>query len=149
MHVTQGTYRVDPRELVVPALEALGPVPANARVAEMVPYERLLPLTSVMVTNRGWGGVLAALRHGVPLVVAPTDMDKPEIAARVAGAGVGVDLRTGTPSAARRPRRISSRSCWADRVRLVCAGAARRSRSPTRAGPPRACAGPRAARAGP
>ena len=51
-----------------------------------------------MVTNGGWGGVLAALHHGVPLVVAGGDLDKPEVAARVAWAGAGVNLRTGTPS---------------------------------------------------
>jgi UDP:flavonoid glycosyltransferase YjiC (YdhE family) len=42
--------------------------------------------------------VLAALAHGVPLVVAGGDIDKPEIAARVAWAGAGVNLRTGRPS---------------------------------------------------
>jgi len=116
VHVTQGTANVDPTDLVLPALEALaeedvlvvvglghrteplpGPLPANARVAPMVPYPALLPLTSVMVTNGGYGGVLQALRHDVPLVIAGGDLDKPEIAARVAWHGAGVNLRTGRP----------------------------------------------------
>lgn len=42
--------------------------------------------------------MLAALHHGVPLVIAGGDLDKPEVAARVAWAGAGVNLRTGTPS---------------------------------------------------
>lgn len=116
VHVTQGTANVDPHDLVLPALEALagedvlvvvglghrtaalpGPLPANARVATMVPYAALLPRTSVMVTNGGFGGVLQALRHDVPLVVAGGDLDKPEVAARVGWHGAGVNLRTGTP----------------------------------------------------
>jgi UDP:flavonoid glycosyltransferase YjiC (YdhE family) len=36
---------------------------------------------------------------GVPLVVAGNTEDKPEVAARVAWAGAGVNLKTGTPSA--------------------------------------------------
>jgi UDP:flavonoid glycosyltransferase YjiC (YdhE family) len=52
-----------------------------------------------MVTNGGWGGTLAALGHGIPLVIAGGDLDKPEVAARVAWAGAGVNLRTGTPRA--------------------------------------------------
>lgn len=116
VHVTQGTANVDPGDLVLPSLEALagedvlvvvglghrtaqlpGPLPPNARVAEMIPYGALLPRTAVMVTNGGYGGVLQALRHEVPLVVAGGDLDKPEIAARIGWHGAGVDLRTGTP----------------------------------------------------
>lgn len=37
------------------------------------------------------------LANGVPLVVAGSTEDKPEVAARVAWAGCGRDLRTGTP----------------------------------------------------
>ncbi|MBD8063262.1 glycosyltransferase [Oceanitalea stevensii] len=116
VHVTQGTANVDPRDLILPAVEALagrdvlvvvglghrtpplpGRLPANVRVAPMVPYPHLLPLTDVMVTNGGFGGVLQALRHGVPLVVACGDLDKPEIAARIGWHGAGVNLRTGRP----------------------------------------------------
>ncbi|WP_203581008.1 glycosyltransferase [Microbacterium hibisci] len=119
VHVTQGTQNIDPSDLIRPALEALAdrdvlvvvstgvrgrdglpfPVPANARVAGMVPYDALLPRVDVVITNGGWGGTLAALGHGIPLVIAGGDLDKPEIAARVAWIGAGVDLRTGTPTA--------------------------------------------------
>ncbi|MGY1750407.1 glycosyltransferase [Modestobacter sp. SYSU DS0511] len=118
VHVTQGTYDVDPADLLLPALAGLadadvlvaastGPaglpdaqVPANARQAPFLPYDRLLPRTSVVVTNGGWGGVLAALAAGVPLVVAGGTLDKPEIARRVAWSGAGIDLRTGRPRSA-------------------------------------------------
>lgn len=122
VHVTQGTLNTEPRELIRPSFAALGrqrvrliavtgrkgraelpfPAPPNARVADVLPYDGLLPHVDVMITNGGWGGVLAALAHGIPLIVAGGDVDKPEIAARVAWAGAGLDLRTGTPS----PRRI-------------------------------------------
>jgi UDP:flavonoid glycosyltransferase YjiC (YdhE family) len=54
----------------------------------------------VMITNGGWGGVLAGLAAGVPLIIAGGDLDKPEIATRVAYSGAGIDLRTGRPSRA-------------------------------------------------
>lgn len=120
VHVTQGTQNIDPSDLIRPALEALAerdvlvvvstgvrardelpfPVPANARVAGFLPYADLLPRVSVVITNGGWGGTLATLSHGIPLVIAGGDLDKPEVAARVAWAGAGVNLKTGTPSAA-------------------------------------------------
>lgn len=72
-------------------------VPANARVGGFAPFDLLLPHTDVLVTNGGYGGVLKALSHGVPMVVAGDTEDKPEIAARVAWSGAGVDLGTGHP----------------------------------------------------
>ncbi|MDQ0538446.1 UDP:flavonoid glycosyltransferase YjiC (YdhE family) [Curtobacterium flaccumfaciens] len=125
--VTQGTIdTVDLGRLLAPTLRALAdedvlvvattggrPVdqleralgtalPANARVATFLPYDQLLPRCSVVVTNGGFGGVQRALAHGVPLVVAGSTEDKPEVAARVAWAGCGRNLRSGTP----RPRAI-------------------------------------------
>jgi MGT family glycosyltransferase len=118
IHVSQGT--IDNRDfarLVRPTIEALagedvlvvvstggsatplGAVPANVRVAEYLPYDLFLPHVDVYVTNGGYGGVQHALSVGVPLVVAGDTEDKPEVAARVEWAGVGVNLRTGTPTA--------------------------------------------------
>ncbi|WP_158844972.1 glycosyltransferase [Streptomyces sp. NRRL WC-3742] len=93
--VVAATGRPDgPRELT----ELLGGrLPDNTLAAGYVPFERLLPLTDVLVSNGGYGGVQNALRHGVPLVVAGASEDKPEVAARVRWAGVGIDLRTGRP----------------------------------------------------
>jgi MGT family glycosyltransferase len=123
VHVTQGTFaNADPSALLVPTLQALadepvrvvattggrpvgpliellgGRLPANAEVAELVPYADLLPHTAVMVTNGGWGGVQQALTRGVPVVVAGASEEKPEVAARVAWSGAGIDLRTGRPT---------------------------------------------------
>ncbi|MEU6372093.1 glycosyltransferase [Streptomyces sp. NPDC046909] len=80
------------------AIQAAGPVPANARISGYVPFDALLPHASVLVTNGGYGGVHEALRHGVPLVVGGDGEDKPEVAARVKWSGAGVDLCTGDPS---------------------------------------------------
>lgn len=76
-----------------------GALPANGRVAPFLPYADLLPRTAVMVTNGGYGGVTQALRAGVPMVVGGATEEKPEVAARVAWSGTGINLRSGRPSA--------------------------------------------------
>ncbi|HEU4546452.1 MAG TPA: glycosyltransferase [Microlunatus sp.] len=118
VHVTQGTVaNRDYRQIIAPTLEALADddvlvvvstggrpldtlpsLPANARAAEYLPYDELLPLTDVYVTNSGYGGVQYALRYGVPVVATSGHEDKPEVAARVAWSGVGRRLNTETPS---------------------------------------------------
>jgi UDP:flavonoid glycosyltransferase YjiC (YdhE family) len=121
--VTQGTLaNEDLTELIVPAMRGLagmdvllivatarddGPddvrrlieaVPANARVEGYVPFDRLLPFASVLITNGGYGGVHTALHNAVPLVVAGDTEDKSDVCARVQWSGVGVDLGTGHPT---------------------------------------------------
>lgn len=118
VHVTQGTVdNTDLGRLVAPTMRGLAddpvmtlvstggsasraPLPAvtNARVATHLPYDRLLPRLAVMVTNGGMGGVQQALAAGVPLVVGGDTEDKPEVAARVAWSGTGIDLRTAQPT---------------------------------------------------
>ena len=116
--VTQGTLNIDARQLLRPALEALAdvdvtvlattggvplpfPAPENALVADFVPFERALGLASLVISNGGWGGTVETLAHGVPMVVAGGDRDKPEVAARVDHSGAGLSLHTGRPSAHR------------------------------------------------
>lgn len=117
IHVTQGTIdNTDPGRLILPTLHAMADmdvlvvattsgahvppqdVPPNARVTDFVPYEHLLPLVDVMVTNGGYGGTQRALAQGLAVIVAGDTEDKPEVAARVAWTGAGINLRTGTPS---------------------------------------------------
>lgn len=89
----------------------LGPLPSNVRAAEFLPYEQLFPRIDAFVTNGGYGGVHFALASGVPVVVAGAGEDKPEVAARVAWSGVGINLRTGRPRApmiAKAVRRVIS-----------------------------------------
>lgn len=113
--VTQGTVTTDSGDLIRPTLEALAnepvlvvavpvdglspaDIPANARAEKFVPFARLLPKVSALVTNGGYGGVQLALANGVPLVVAGTTEEKPEVAARVEWAGAGRRLKTKKPS---------------------------------------------------
>lgn len=70
----------------------LGPPVSNIRVESYVPQSDLLPKASVMVTLGGSGGVLAALKMGVPLVIVPTEWDRPENAQRVVEAGAGLRI---------------------------------------------------------
>jgi MGT family glycosyltransferase len=118
VHVTQGTIdNADLGRLVEPTIAALGAEdvivvattgrdtshlkvapPSNTFVAEYIPHDLLLPKVDVMVTNGGYGAVQRALSMGVPLVVAGNTEDKPEVAARVAWTGAGINLRTGTPT---------------------------------------------------
>jgi UDP:flavonoid glycosyltransferase YjiC (YdhE family) len=116
--VTQGTHDVEPADLIEPALEGLADLevevvatsgrrgrtevgvatPRNARVVDLIDFASVLRTAAVFVTNGGWGGVLASLAAGVPLVVAPgSASDKPEIAARIARSGAGINLRARRP----------------------------------------------------
>jgi MGT family glycosyltransferase len=118
VHVTQGTAaNLDYSQAISPTLEAMAdedvlvvvatggraldtlpPLPANARAATYLPYDELLPRTSVYVTNGGYGGVHYALRYGVPIVATGGKEDKPEVGARVAWTGVGRRIRSEHPS---------------------------------------------------
>ncbi|MDH6182085.1 UDP:flavonoid glycosyltransferase YjiC (YdhE family) [Microbacteriaceae bacterium SG_E_30_P1] len=121
VHVTQGTVaNQDLSALIEPTLAALAdePVlvvvstggraldglalPANARAATYLPYDKLLPLTDVYITNGGYGGVHYAMENGVPLIVAGMTEDKTEVSARVQWSGAGINLRSDRPS----PERI-------------------------------------------
>ena len=127
VHVTQGTLANAAPDLIAPSLAGLaqedvlvvvatgGPapeslglrdIPGNARIGTFLSYPDLLPRTSVMVTNGGYGGVQMALAHGVPLVVAGTTEDKPEVAARVACTGAGINLKTASPTPAQVRRAV-------------------------------------------
>lgn len=112
VHVTQGTIRVDPDELVLPVIEALagddvtvvvtagavdaarlGNLPPNVRVAPFIPYDELMRKASVFVTNGGYIGTNLALHHGLPVVQVGTTEEKAEIGARVRHLGVGFAFR--------------------------------------------------------
>jgi len=114
VHVTEGTMHVGeplvlraaiqglanlPMQVIVttggdrdPAALDLGPIAPNITVRQWVSHSDLFPLTDVVVTTGGAGTVLAALSAGVPLLVVPTDWDKPENAQRVVEAGAGLRL---------------------------------------------------------
>jgi UDP:flavonoid glycosyltransferase YjiC (YdhE family) len=76
----------------------ISPLPPNARVEAFLPFKQVLPHVDVYVTNGGFGGVHYALANGVPIIVGGTTEDKPEIANRVAYSGVGINLKTNSPT---------------------------------------------------
>ena len=118
--VTQGTFsNHDFTELVTPTLAALAeepdllvvvtaggrssasipsPIPDNARLADYLPMEWLLPRIDVLVTNGGYGTVNQALSYGVPIIAAGETEDKADVGARVAWSGAGIDLQTARPT---------------------------------------------------
>ncbi|GAA2031993.1 nucleotide disphospho-sugar-binding domain-containing protein [Pseudokineococcus marinus] len=85
-----------------------GEVAADVRVGGFLPFGELLPLADAVVTNGGYGGVQTALAAGVPLVVAGRTEEKPEVAARVAWSGAGVDLRVQRPTPERVRRGVDA-----------------------------------------
>ncbi|NYI04008.1 glycosyltransferase [Allostreptomyces psammosilenae] len=121
--VTQGSAATDHGLLVLPTIEALAERdvlvvattvtrdpeevlpreqrPANLVLERFVPFAELLPLTDVLVTNGGYGGVQMSLSFGVPLVVAGTSEDKMESNARLAWTGAGLSLNTNRPKPAK------------------------------------------------
>jgi UDP:flavonoid glycosyltransferase YjiC (YdhE family) len=140
--VTQGTVaNRDLGQIVGPALEGLAgekdlivlvttggqpaesipvDIPANARVAEFLPFEHVLPRIDLLITNGGYGTVNMALAEGIPIVCAGLTEDKEEICANVQWSGVGIDLRTNqaNPEMVRNAaRRVLDSPLFRDRAR--------------------------------
>jgi len=121
--VSQGTVdNTDPTKLIAPTLGALADGPyvvvattAGTQTAELrrrfasphvviedfIDFDALFPHVDVFVTNGGFGSVLAAMRHGVPVVGAGKTEGKNDIDARVGYNHLGVDLRSERPKPAR------------------------------------------------
>ncbi|MDQ4503148.1 nucleotide disphospho-sugar-binding domain-containing protein [Sinomonas sp. ASV322] len=119
--ITQGTIdNEDPNKLMVPAIEGLKDhglqlVVAtggkgteelrrrfrqdNVVIEDFVDFYDALPETDVYVTNGGLGGVMLALSHGVPVVAAGINEGKNDVNARLAYRGLGIDLKTQSPTA--------------------------------------------------
>jgi UDP:flavonoid glycosyltransferase YjiC (YdhE family) len=75
-----------------------GPIPANARLADFLPFEWLLPKVDVLVTNGGYGSVNQALSFGIPIIGAGLTEDKADVNARIGWSGAGIDLKTNNPT---------------------------------------------------
>ncbi|MGZ8702765.1 MAG: glycosyltransferase [Gaiellaceae bacterium] len=119
--VSQGTVdNKDPEKLLAPALKALSGTehvvaaatggcnteqlrerfPAeNVVVGDFVDFATLFERTRLLVCNGGYGTVMLALSHGVPVLAAGKREGKNDINARIDYFGVGIDLRTERPAA--------------------------------------------------
>ncbi|KAM5354109.1 hypothetical protein ACJ41O_000759 [Fusarium nematophilum] len=118
--VTQGTVNPNYEHLLLPTMQALADrddilvvailgkkggvlppdaqVPANARVIDYLKYSAILAHSSVFVLNAGYGGFIQGAINAVPMVLAGESEDKPEVANRAEYAGIGVNLKTETPT---------------------------------------------------
>ena len=75
-------------------LDALGSIPANARVERWWPQADVMPAASAMIGHGGFGTTMMALAAGVPQVVVPLfAADQHVHAAQVAAVGAGVGCR--------------------------------------------------------
>jgi MGT family glycosyltransferase len=138
--VTQGTLaNYDFEQLINPAIRGLAeedvhvvvsaggskrkPISSpNAVVHSYIEYEDILPRTHVFVTNGGYNGVQQALSFGVPIVAAGESEDKPLVNQRVASTGVGIDLKTGSPSPDQirnAVREILAHTTYSDHARVL------------------------------
>jgi MGT family glycosyltransferase len=68
---------------------AFGPQPEHVRVERYVPQSLVFPSCDLAVTHGGYNTVMAALTHGVPMVLVPLSADQPFHAQRCAELGVG------------------------------------------------------------
>ncbi|MFD4957421.1 glycosyltransferase [Microbacterium sp. NPDC058389] len=79
-------------------------IPRTVEVREWMPHHELFPSSSILVGHGGHGTTLAALAHGVPVLVLPLDAtsDQPRVGRAVARAGVGLTMsRRSDPAAIR------------------------------------------------
>lgn len=122
--VAQGTFAANYNDLILPTIvglkdredvltvvilgkkgavlnteeHGLAQVPTNARVADFLPYDAVLPYADVWVQNGSYGAFQHGIKNAIPTVLAGESEDKPEIAARATWAGVGISLGTGHPN---------------------------------------------------
>ena len=99
---TPGLYRMildalreEPVEVVVSVGRAvegdeLGPMCPRFHIHELVEHGHLLPRCSVVVSNGGYGTIMASLSCGVPGVVVPVQADQPRNAARASELGLAL-----------------------------------------------------------
>jgi UDP:flavonoid glycosyltransferase YjiC (YdhE family) len=74
----------------------------NIIIENFIPFEDIMPHTHVYVSNGGYGGVMQAIQHGLPMVVAGVHEGKNEINARINHFKYGVNIGTETPT----PRQV-------------------------------------------
>ncbi|KAI0560453.1 glycosyl transferase family 1 [Gracilaria domingensis] len=64
----------------------------DAIVVPFAPQEKLVSMSSIIITHGGNNTVTMAMSYGVPMVVIPIANDQPGVAARVAVGGLGVSI---------------------------------------------------------
>jgi MGT family glycosyltransferase len=119
---TQGTVEKDITKILVPTLEAFKNsdcllivttggsstkqlqekyAQSNIIIEDFIPFDEIMPHANLYITNGGYGGVLLAIQHKLPMIVAGVHEGKNEITTRVGYFKLGIDLKTETPEAAK------------------------------------------------
>jgi MGT family glycosyltransferase len=138
--VTQGTVENDARKLLEPALEAFKDTEylvittsggsgtsalrakfpqENIIIEASIPFGEVMPHATAYVSNGGYGGVLLALQHGLPVVAAGVHEGKNAVCARIGYFNYGLDLQTETPTAAQlreAVEKVTTDRCYAENV---------------------------------
>jgi MGT family glycosyltransferase len=70
----------------------LGASAPNLHLTRWIAHSDLLPKTDVLITTGGAGTVLASIDARVPMILIPTEWDKPEIAQRIVECGAGIRI---------------------------------------------------------
>jgi MGT family glycosyltransferase len=68
--------------------DQFGPQPENVHIERYIPQTLLLGRCDLVLTHGGSGTVMAALTHGLPMLIVPIAADQPENAERCVGLGV-------------------------------------------------------------
>jgi MGT family glycosyltransferase len=118
--ITQGTFEADHSKLIIPALEALKEGPYllmvatgfhdteelrrkyqrdNIVIEDFIDFDSIMPNTDIYITNGGYGGVLLAIEHELPMIAAGVNEGKNEVCARIGFFKLGINLKTERPSA--------------------------------------------------
>lgn len=104
----------DPRDL--------GAQPSNVRVERYLPQSRLLPHCDLVITHAGPATMLAALSHGLPMLLVPRGSDQFRNAEQCVEAGVGrrlLDAELTPERVGEEVRRLLGDLDWAKRAGSV------------------------------
>lgn len=74
-------------------------IPASVELHHYLPHEEILPLASLAVSHGGNGTTMAALAHGVPVLILPvdSDTDQPFVGKQIERAGAGRSIKRTAP----------------------------------------------------
>lgn len=142
--VTQGTVEKDAEKLLVPSLEAFRDTEyllvvttggsqteelrrrypqENIIIEDFIPFDDIMPLADVYISNGGYGGVLLSIQHQLPMVVAGIHEGKNEINARIGYFNLGINLRTEKPQVKKLRQAVEeilSNPVYAENVERLC-----------------------------
>jgi MGT family glycosyltransferase len=143
--VTQGTAEKDLQKLIIPTLEAFKDSnnlvvvttafngteelrkkypQENIIIEDFIPFNDIMPLCDVYITNGGYGGVMLGIQNKLPMVVAGVHEGKNEICARVGYFKLGINLKTEKPSPAdirKAVMQITSNPAYSQNIRKLAA----------------------------